>query len=494
MIAFLLSSVFLVWYIVLWFLGLLGLYVAKTRYDGSSLLPHPGSITESAPSDTESTKMNTKSSSDPIHPSSTPLGVSILRPLRGLDTNLYANLESSFLQIYSAPFEIIFSVASEHDSSIMIVRSLQAKHPHVKSSLIIGEQIVGVNPKINNLISSYRAATYDILWVIDSNVLTSVHTLNNSVRQLRSRGLQGRDIGLVHHLPFAIYPDQNLGSRVEQVFLCSTHAKMYLAINYLSVASCVTGKSCLYRKSHLEKAAAKKQADPKKAFVLAEGEGGLAAFGKYLGEDNMIGEALWQELGLRHAMGGDIAGNAVGSMSLGSYLRRRVRWIRVRKYMVVASTLIEPLTECLLSSILASSALPYLFPSLSAFLILPLHIILWYTLDILIYNALLRSSPAASTRVASRRPVHDGPGVAWFKAWWIREALALPLWLFATLGNEVGWRDDGKVYCVKTDGSVDLVQEGEESKQWVEQGWAWVRSKWGEKRYAVLPSNDEENF
>ncbi|KDE08001.1 hypothetical protein MVLG_01704 [Microbotryum lychnidis-dioicae p1A1 Lamole] len=488
MIAFLLSSVFLVWYVALWILGFIGLYVAKTRYDASSLAPHPHPTNES-------TKFNPNDpNSHQTRSSPSPRGVSILRPLRGLDTNLYSNLESSFLQVASSPFEIIFSVASQHDQSIVIVRALQARYPHVKSSLIIGEQIVGVNPKINNLISSYRAAAYDILWVIDSNVLTSIHTLQNSVHQLHSRGAQGREIGLVHHLPFAIYPDQNLGSRVEQVFLCSTHAKMYLAINYLSVASCVTGKSCLYRKSHLDQAAAKKRADPKKGLVLAEGEGGLAAFGKYLGEDNMIGEALWQELGLRHAMGGDIAGNAVGSMTLGSYLRRRVRWIRVRKYMVVASTLIEPLTECLLLSILAALALPYLIPSLSAFLIIPLHITLWYTLDILIYNALSRSSPAASTRVASNGPEHDGPGgIAWFKAWWVREALAFPLWAFAMLGNEVGWRDDGKVYRVRRDGSVDLVRDGEESQQWVERGWSWVSNRWGGKKYATLPASDEES-
>ena len=49
----------------------------------------------------------------------------------------------------------------------------------------------------------------------------------------------------------------------------------------------------------------------------------------------MIGEAIWEDLGMRHAMGGEVAGNAVGSMSFQTFFRRRVRWIRVRKYMVV---------------------------------------------------------------------------------------------------------------------------------------------------------------
>ena len=192
-----------------------------------------------------------------------------------------------------------------------------------------------MNPKINNLIRSYRLVKYDILWIVDSNVLSTTGTCARSVSLLSAKPAPGaRQIGLIHHLPFAIYPADELGARVEQVFLCSTHPKMYLAINELAIASCVAGKSCLFRKSDLERAAEKKRASGK-GLLLAAGEGGLAAFGKYLGEDNMIGEAIWIELGMRHAMGTDMAGNTVGAMSYRTFFRRRVRWIRVRKFMVV---------------------------------------------------------------------------------------------------------------------------------------------------------------
>lgn len=200
---------------------------------------------------------------------------------------------------------------------------------------LAGEEIVGVNPKINNLIRTYRQASYDILWIIDSNVLTNLGCLARSVSILTAVPLPGhRQVGLIHHLPFAIFPDSQLGSRVEQVFLCSTHAKMYLAINQLVISSCVAGKSCLFRKSDLETAVEKKRTGGK-GKLLGTGEGGLASFGKYLGEDNMIGEALWDDLGMKHAMGSDMAGNTVGSMKVETYFKRRVRWIRVRKYMVV---------------------------------------------------------------------------------------------------------------------------------------------------------------
>lgn len=65
--------------------------------------------------------------------------MSILRPLRGLDCNLFENLEASFRQDYRK-FEIIFSVADEADSAIPIVKELCARYPNVPSKLIIGAQ------------------------------------------------------------------------------------------------------------------------------------------------------------------------------------------------------------------------------------------------------------------------------------------------------------------------------------------------------------------
>ncbi|KAK4058748.1 Ceramide glucosyltransferase [Microbotryomycetes sp. JL221] len=456
---------------------MLGELLGRTRYNGKSL---------------EATVSSSPTGSSPRHDqdSEDDSGVTIIRPLRGLDTNLYENLEASFLQRYPK-FEILFSVAEDHDPAVAIVQQLLDKYPHIDARLVIGQDTSVVNPKIRNMLLSYKQAKYDILWVLDSNVLTSVYTLANSVKLLtqRPRKQGARQIGLVHHLPFAIYPDQQLGSRVEQVFLCSTHAKMYLAINAVAVASCVTGKSCLYRKSDLERAAEKKrQASEGAKRPLADKGDGLAAFGQYLGEDNMIGEAIWDDLGLRHCMGGDIAGNAVGSMTFNTYFRRRVRWIRVRKYMVIASTLVEPFTECFLSGLVSLSVIPSLL-GLPRWLFLAIHVTLWYLLDITIYKYLLRSSPAASTR--TNPPAHDGPSFSYLKAWLVRESMALPIWLFAMGGNTVGWRDGDNRYRVLRDGRVGFVDDTEPEsigERLLERGRRLV----GEKQYVTLRPDDVE--
>lgn len=69
-------------------------------------------------------------------PESVP-GVSILRPLKGLDTNLFENLESTFHQEYPN-FEIIFSVANEYDQALSVVQALIEKHPNFDARVIVG--------------------------------------------------------------------------------------------------------------------------------------------------------------------------------------------------------------------------------------------------------------------------------------------------------------------------------------------------------------------
>jgi ceramide glucosyltransferase len=185
-----------------------------------------------------------------------------------------------------------------------------------------GHEEVGINPKINNLVKSYRQAKFDLLWVIDSNALTSETALYNMVCEFQQPTYTSKRVGMVHHVPFPIYPDTFWGSRLEQAFLGSTHAKMYLAINACQLDSCIMGKSTMWRKSDLEQTTPGQQ-------------GGLEGYSSYLGEDNMIGRHIWHDLGMRHAMNPDVVGNTVGTMTLKAFFWRRVRWIRVRKYMVL---------------------------------------------------------------------------------------------------------------------------------------------------------------
>lgn len=71
-------------------------------------------------------------------PASSVPGVSILRPLKGLDNNLFENLESTFTQEYPN-FEILLSVDDESDQALGVVRELLQKYPNIDAKIVICE-------------------------------------------------------------------------------------------------------------------------------------------------------------------------------------------------------------------------------------------------------------------------------------------------------------------------------------------------------------------
>lgn len=250
-------------------------------------------------------------------------------------------------------------------------------------------------------------------------------------------------ISLVHHVPFAFATQSMLGSKLEEAFLNTNHAKMYVAINTVAIESCVVGKSNLYRRSDIERLdgslrpALMKDGDTTRPFGS-----GLRNFGRFLAEDNMIASALWHELGTRHELSCDVVCNVVGSMSLSDYIWRRVRWIRVRKHMVLTATLLEPFTESFVLCTIACTSFKYLF-DITPWITLILHFSLLLWVDLSVYASLAG---------------HSLPGVArwqFIAAWAARETLALPIFLLAIFGDEVDWR--GNKYQVLRNGEVKQV-------------------------------------
>ncbi|CAG8697424.1 1360_t:CDS:2, partial [Ambispora leptoticha] len=388
---FLVFSIFC-WVVMMGF-SILGLFVARKRY--------------AAPRKSVSSKYTVKNAP----------GVTIIRPLKGVDCNLYNNLQSSFRQDYPV-FEILLSVASEKDPAIKVVKELMERYPEVDARLIIAKRDVGVNPKINNMITSYESAKYDIIWILDSNIFVEPGCLARSVEKLSLPG-----VGLVHHLPFAVRP-ATFGSELEMMFLDTVHAKMYLAINLLGPDSCVVGKSNLYRKSDIESI------------------GGLAQFGQYIAEDNLLARALWRK-GFKHEMTTDLAYQPLGSMETADYFLRRSRWTRIRKYTVTAATVVEPLTESVICGLIASYGFSLLW-QIHPLNFFAFHIITWFMLDLSLFQAL------------SGKKIEVEELRGFIMAWALREITALPLYVYSVIGNTVDWRDG--TFRLMTNSTVVKIQ------------------------------------
>ncbi|CAN6627476.1 hypothetical protein TRVA0_011S01486 [Trichomonascus vanleenenianus] len=378
-------------------------------------------------------------------------GVTILRPLKGIDTEMEACLSSAFNQDYPN-FEILFCVESEQDLAVHVVRALIERHPTVNARLLIGDDHYGPNPKINNLAKGYKQSKHDLVWVLDSNAWVSPGTLARSVEEFN----KNPRVKLVHHLPLAINTDtQTLeripGSTLDEMFMLTAHAKFYAAINAMALAPCVMGKSNLYRRSDLDRVT---QSQP--------GEG-IRHFANYIAEDNMIAQALWNSGG-RTAMTCDSVIQPQKDFTFKGYMHRRIRWLRVRRYMVLAATMIEPFTESLVAGAYGSFAMSVcVFGGSWSFTYFLFHMVAWCMIDYHQFHCL------ASCRNVEHQygtaPYFVRPGFArrslgaWFKAWAIREYLALFIWIKAMSGHIIIWRS--RPFRIKKDLTAEEVGIGQ---------------------------------
>src|SRR6201995_4150538 len=62
--------------------------------------------------------------------------VTILKPLHLGDPDLEHNLETFFSQTYAGPVQIVFGVHDDADPAIAVVQALQAKYPHLDTTIV----------------------------------------------------------------------------------------------------------------------------------------------------------------------------------------------------------------------------------------------------------------------------------------------------------------------------------------------------------------------
>ncbi|KAJ1922551.1 Ceramide glucosyltransferase [Tieghemiomyces parasiticus] len=386
------------WWCVMVMFCVSGLWVTKWRY-------HPPRV---EPSSHEWPKRR---------PEDVP-GVSIIRPLKGVDPDLDRNLRSSFEQDYPR-LEIIFTAEDGDDPAIPVARALIAEYaPRIAGRVVVSTQRVGFNPKINNIIDGFESCQYEILWMCDSNVYSDSGCLSRSVDQLERTS---RPVGIVHHLIYAAQP-VGFGAWLETMFINTVHAKMYLAINASGAASCVVGKSNVYYKRHLDAL------------------GGLKPFSSYMAEDNTIAQAFWKR-GWKHRMTSDLATQSLGRMTLADYFTRRMRWTRTRKYNVTFATVVEPVTESLMCGLLAAFSFHHFYgvPPLPFF---GAHLLAWFVCDLQIFRCLAQGQLPCSFAY-------------WAWVWICRELFALPLYIYAVVGNRVSWR--GRQFKLSLQGTITPV-------------------------------------
>ncbi|CAL8091767.1 unnamed protein product [Calicophoron daubneyi] len=281
-------------------------------------------------------------------------GVSIVKPLMGVDPFLRENLISHF-QLDYPKFEILFCVQDENDSAIDLVNSLRQDYPQVDAQLLIGGRPGIVNPMVDNMAPAYAAAKYDLVWISTSKIKVSTPMIWDMVEKSLDP-----NVALVHQSTFFADQPGFFGALEKVCFGCSI-SRNQLALNQLGVV-CFVGMSYIIKKHMLDEI------------------GGLEYYGKYLAEDFFISNTLHAR-GYRLVMSDFPCLQNIATTSFHAYLTRMVRWLRLRLRMLpLVAGFFEPITECITSGLMLAFALSYLFEFTFLHVLLA-HFFIWISLD-----------------------------------------------------------------------------------------------------------------
>jgi ceramide glucosyltransferase len=316
--------------------------------------------------------------------------VTVLRPICGLENNLAETLESTFSA--QGDYEVIFCAASPDDPAIPLAREIMARHPEVPSQVLVGDDKVSGNPKLNNLVKGWKAAKYDRILMSDSNVLLSPDYLARCLAEFDEQ------TGLVSSPPIGIRPE-GFAARLECAFLNSHQARFQMAGSAMGQGY-AQGKMLFWRKEVLEQA------------------GGIAVLGREMAED-VASTKVVRAAGLKVHLPGRFFEQPIGKRDFGVVWNRQIRWAKVRRMGFPALYVPE---------VLAGAALPFLALVLVTLLggslwALPGFLVLWYLPEAVL--ASLGGWP---------RQVED------LLAWVVRDALNPVLWVKGWMGNSFEWR------------------------------------------------------
>lgn len=95
--------------------------------------------------------------------------ITVLKPLSGVDRELYGNLEAFARQDYPT-FQIVFGVADASDPVLPLVRAFVREHPELDLAVCVGAPRTGANPKVSNLEAMMKHARYPHLLISDADV------------------------------------------------------------------------------------------------------------------------------------------------------------------------------------------------------------------------------------------------------------------------------------------------------------------------------------
>jgi ceramide glucosyltransferase len=229
--------------------------------------------------------------------------ISILKPLKGIDPEIYESFRSHCLQDYQE-YEIIFGVSDPSDPAVESVKELQREFPDRRIQLVVSPKILGANVKVSNLAQMLAEARYDYLIVNDSDIRVEPDYLRRVTAPLTDPR-----VGMVTCLYHGV-AGPTLGSRLEAVGISSDFCPSVLVARQIEGGIRFgLGSTLAFRRAELEKI------------------GGFTSFVDYLADDYELGKRI-AGLGLAVKLSDVVVETYLPSYGLRDFFAHQLRWAR----------------------------------------------------------------------------------------------------------------------------------------------------------------------
>ena len=340
--------------------------------------------------------------------------VTIVQPLCGVEVFSRETLRSIFALDYPS-YEIIFCLASDDDPIAPLVRGAIAANPGRPARLLIGDDRISANPKLNNVVKGWKAARYDWVIIADSNVLMPDDYIQRLLARWRS------DTGIVCAPPIGSRPE-SFAAEVECAFLNPYQARWQYAGESCGYGF-AQGKTMLWRRETLEAG------------------GSIEALGAEIAEDAAATKLIRAQGFNAHLVDRPFQ-QPLGRRRLHDVWSRQLRWARLRRATFPFFFAPEILTTSLLTFVAAGVAAPDF--GMDAVVGVALAVAFCYGAEAIL-------AFAAGWPLSWRSPA----------AWLVRDVLLPFLWACGWSGRNVVWRGN----AMDVDDGVFLQAESEPRPQ-----------------------------
>jgi len=229
--------------------------------------------------------------------------ISILKPLKGADPEIYECLRSHCLQEYPE-YEIIFGASDPNDPAIATVKKLQSEFPAHRIQLIVCPKILGANIKVSNLAQMLPVARHDHLIVDDSDIRVERNYLRRVIAPLADP-----TVGMVTCLYRGVAAP-TLGSRLEALGISTDFCAGVLAARQLEGGMRFgLGSTLAFRRGDVQLI------------------GGFESFADYLADDYELGRRI-ADLGLKVELSDVVVETVLPPYSMRHFLQHQLRWSR----------------------------------------------------------------------------------------------------------------------------------------------------------------------